>query len=400
MPAFRRLNVALFLAGFCTFAQLYAVQPLMPLYAREFGISASASSLALSVSTASLAIALLFAGAISDVLGRKRVMAAALWLSASLSLAAAVIPPWEGLLVSRALMGLVLSGVPAVAMAYLGEEVAADSLGLAMGLYIGGNAIGGMSGRLLVGIIADFFSWRLALGLVGGLALLSALAFNRLLPEPRHFVARRPHVGELARTFIGTFRDAALPLLYLESFLLMGVFVSIYNYIAFRLAEAPYALSQTAIAAIFIVYLAGSLASTWAGQLGARHGRRKVLWGTILVFALGLALLAARPLLLILLGIVVITVGFFGAHSIASSWVTRRARQAKAQAASLYLLFYYLGSSILGTLGGAFWSRDGWSGVTLMTGAALALAVLLSLRLFFVLPLPEPETPQPPSPGA
>jgi YNFM family putative membrane transporter len=125
-----------------------------------------------------------------------------------------------------------------------------------------------------------------------------------------------------------------------------------------------------------------------------------VLWGTILVFALGLALLAARPLLLILLGIVVITVGFFGAHSIASSWVTRRARQAKAQAASLYLLFYYLGSSILGTLGGAFWSRDGWSGVTLMTGAALALAVLLSLRLFFVLPLPEPETPQPPSPGA
>jgi YNFM family putative membrane transporter len=389
----------LFLAGFCTFAQLYAVQPLLPIFATEFGVSPTASSLALSATTASLAVALLFAGAISDAFGRKRVMAAALWLSALLSLAVAAIPQWQGILLARALTGVALSGVPAVAMAYLGEEVETDSLGLAMGLYIGGNAIGGMCGRLLVGIAADFMSWRLALGLLGGLSLLSALAFNRMLPRPRHFAAQRPHPQALARDFAATFRDAALPLLFIESFLLMGGFVTVYNYIAFRLAAPPYELSHAVIAAIFVVYLIGSLASAWIGQLGARHGRRKVLWSMILVFAAGLGLMAARPLICILIGVAVVTFGFFGAHSIASSWVTRRARHGKAQAASLYLLFYYFGSSFLGTLGGVFWVNWAWPGVTLMVGAALILATMISLRLFFVQPLPEPEAPQPPSPG-
>jgi YNFM family putative membrane transporter len=396
---FRQLNIALFLAGFCTFAQLYAVQPLLPIFAAEFGLTAGESSLALSVSTASLAVALLFAGSISDVLGRKRVMSAALWSSALLGLALVAVPDWHVILGIRTLIGIALSGVPAVAMAYLGEEVETDSLGLAMGLYIGGNAIGGMSGRLIIGALTDLTSWRLALGLMAVLTLLSALAFSRLLPRPRCFVPSAPRAREIAGAFIGNFRDAGLPLLFLEAFLLMGAFVTVYNYIAFRLAAPPYALSHTAIAAIFVVYLIGSFASAWVGQLGTRFGRRKVLWSMILVFAAGVALMAVESLALILAGIVTMTFGFFGAHSIASSWVTRRARHGKAQAASLYLLFYYLGSSIIGTLGGVFWQSWGWIGVTVLLSAALVLALAISIRLVFLQPLPEPETPQPPSPG-
>jgi YNFM family putative membrane transporter len=268
-----------------------------------------------------------------------------------------------------------------------------------MGLYIGGNAIGGMSGRLIVGALADFTSWRVALGLLAALSLLSAFAFTRLLPRPRNFVASRPRAAAIAQAFIGNFRDPGLKLLFLESFLLMGAFVTIYNYIAFRLAAAPYNLSHALIAAIFVVYMIGSFASAWVGQLGGRYGRRKVLWSMILVFALGVALMTAASLPLILLGIVTITFGFFGAHSIASSWVTRRARHGRAQAASLYLLFYYLGSSLIGSIGGVFWERWGWDGVTVLLGAVLALALAISVRLFFLAPLPDPETPQPPSPA-
>jgi YNFM family putative membrane transporter len=179
----------------------------------------------------------------------------------------------------------------------------------------------------------------------------------------------------------------------------MGAFVTIYNYIAFRLAAAPYGLSHTAIAAIFIVYLIGSFASAWVGQLGARYGRRKVLWSMILVFAFGVALMAVPRLPVIIAGVIVITFGFFGAHSIASSWVTRRARHGKAQAASLYLLFYYLGSSLIGSLGGTFWQRWGWEGVTALVGSILIAALGISIRLIFLRPLPDPEVPQPPSLG-
>jgi YNFM family putative membrane transporter len=55
----------------------------------------------------------------------------------------------------RALAGLTLGGVPAGAMAYLSEEMHAKAIGLAMGLYISGNALGGMSGRLVTGAVTD-----------------------------------------------------------------------------------------------------------------------------------------------------------------------------------------------------------------------------------------------------
>ena len=52
-------------------------------------------------------------------------------------------PTWHGVLVMRALIGLCLSGLVAVAMTYISEEIHPQVLGFTMGLYIAGNAIGG-----------------------------------------------------------------------------------------------------------------------------------------------------------------------------------------------------------------------------------------------------------------
>jgi len=154
-PAFRRTALALFLAGFSTFGLLYTVQPLLPEFSRHFGVSAAGSAMSLSLTTGTLAVAMLLAGLLSDAVGRRPLMIAALLASGMLSLSTALVDDWTTLLVLRTLLGLALSGVPAVAMTYLVEEMDSRALGLAMGLYIGGNAIGGMSGRLLAGIIAD-----------------------------------------------------------------------------------------------------------------------------------------------------------------------------------------------------------------------------------------------------
>src|SRR5690606_38517489 len=113
------------------------------------------SALALSVSTGVLAVAMLGAGIVSDRFGRRPLMVMSLLTSALLTLGTALVNDWSTLLVLRTLLGLSLSGVPAVAMTYLVEEVDSRSLGLAMGLYIGGNAVGGMSGRLIAGVVAD-----------------------------------------------------------------------------------------------------------------------------------------------------------------------------------------------------------------------------------------------------
>ncbi len=380
-PAFRRLNLALFAAGFSTFAILYCVQPLLPEFSREFHVSAAVSSLSLSLSTGLLAVAMLVAGSLSEVWGRKPVMVASLFASALLTILSATAPNWTSLLLTRMLIGITLSGLPAVAMAYVSEEVDSKSIGLAMGLFIGGNAIGGMAGRIIGGVLTDLGSWRLAVGLIGTIGLVSAIAAWRSLPASVHFHPRRADPQDLLRSLGVHLRDPGLRALFAEAFLLMGAFVTLYNYLGYRLTEPPYSLSQTAIGAIFAAYLIGTLSSAWIGELAGRLGRRRVLWAMIAIMLAGVALTLSQHLALILAGIVAVTFGFFGGHSIASSWVGNRAVDAKAQASALYLFCYYLGSSAVGTLGGVFWTRWGWSGVaglvTILLLAALALALWL-----------------------
>ncbi|BBE71618.1 inner membrane transport protein YnfM [Pleomorphomonas sp. SM30] len=380
-PAFRRLNAGLFAAGFATFALLYSVQPLLPLFADEFGTGAAGASLALSLSTGTLAVALLVASSLSEVTGRKPVMLAALFSSAILTLAVALADDWSVLLALRAATGLALSGLPAVAMAFLVDEVDRPAVGRAMGLYIGGSAIGGMSGRLLVALLADHFGWRVALGVTGAVGLVAAVLLWRFLPPARHFVARRPDVPALARSLLAHLGDRGLVLLFAEGFLLMGAFVTLYNYLGFRLLAPPYGLGHGAVGAIFTTYLFGTVASAWMGTLSDRFSRRRVLPASIAVMAAGLGLTMLADLAAIVAGVALFTFGFFGAHSVASGWVGLRAETAKAQASSLYLLAYYAGSSLAGTAGGLLWTAGGWTGVAGFVAALTAMAIGVSWLL-------------------
>jgi len=391
-PRFTRTALALFAAGFATFALLYCVQPMMPMLSHAFGINAAESSLILSLSTITLAVGLLITGPISDAIGRKPVMVASLLAAALFTLGSALAPSWHGVLLMRALVGLALSGLAAVAMTYLSEEIHPQHLGLAMGLYIGGNAIGGMSGRLLSGVLVDYVSWHSVLGVMGGLALLAALLLWRFLPDSRHFNPRPLRPRGLVQGYGMHFRDAGLPWLFLQGFLLMGSFVTLYNYIGYRLIASPFQLSQTMVGLLAVVYLSGIYSSAQVGALADRFGRRRVFWVVISLMLAGVGLTLFDQLPMVLLGMLLFTFGFFGAHSVASSWIGRRARQARGQASSLYLFSYYLGSSIAGTLGGVFWHAAGWDGVGLFIASLLLISLAVALHLARLPALPEPQT--------
>ena len=380
-PMFMRTVLALFCGGFATFALLYCVQPMMPLLSHEYSINAAQSSLILSVATGMLAIGLLITGPISDRVGRKPVMVAALFAAGLCTIASSMMPSWHGVLLMRALIGLSLSGLAAVAMTYLSEEIHPQHIGLAMGLYIGGNAIGGMSGRLITGVLIDFISWHAAMLVIGGLALIAAALFWKILPESRNFRPRSLHPRSLIDGFKMHFRDAGLPLLFLEAFVLMGAFVTLFNYIGYRLLAAPYNMDQVFVGLLSVVYLSGIYSSAKIGALADKLGRRKVLWSTIVMMLGGLALTMFTPLPLVIIGMLIFTFGFFGAHSVASSWIGRRATKAKGQASSLYLFSYYAGSSIAGTAGGVFWHLGGWNGIGLFIGTLLVIALLVALKL-------------------
>lgn len=375
--AYWRASLALLFAGYATFSLLYCVQPLLPAFSATFGVSPAQSSFSLSLTTAALALAIFVAGFVSEGWSRHRLMTASLTASSVLTLAVAFAPHWHQLLVLRALEGLALGGVPAVAMAYLAEEVHPDGLGLAMGLYVGGTAIGGMAGRVITGIVADLFGWRASIATIGVLGILSMLAFRALLPPSRRFVPRRGlgfahHRSALARHLA----TPGLPVLFLMAFVLMGSFVTLYNYIGYRLLAPPYQLSQTAIGAIFVVYLTGVVASPLSGRMADTFGRARVLIASLVLMLTGLALTMLHPIAAIAGGIACVTFGFFAGHAVASGWVGRMARAAKGQAAALYLLAYYLGSSIVGSYGGHVWAAHGWNGVASLVALLLLCGIV------------------------
>ncbi|CAB3793947.1 MFS transporter [Paraburkholderia caffeinilytica] len=380
--AYWRASIALLFAGYATFSLLYCVQPLLPAFSTAFEVTPAQSSLSLSLATAALALAIFVAGFVSEGWSRHKLMTASLTLSALLTIGVSIAPHWHQLLVLRALEGLALGGVPAVAMAYLAEEVHPDGLGLAMGLYVGGTAIGGMAGRVITGVVADLFSWRVAIGTIGVLGILSMLAFRALLPPSRHFVPRRGLGFSHHRTaLLKQFTRPGLPLLFLLGFVLMGSFVTLYNYVGYRLLAPPYLLSQTEIGAIFVVYLTGVVASPWSGRMADTFDRARVLTGSLLLMAFGLALTMLHPLAAIATGIACVTFGFFAGHSVASGWVGRLAKEAKGQAAALYLLAYYIGSSVVGSYGGHVWAGDGWNGVAGLVGMLLVVGLVAAIRL-------------------
>ncbi|HSO91383.1 MAG TPA: MFS transporter, partial [Arthrobacter sp.] len=157
-------------------------------------------------------------------------------------------------------------------------------------------------------------------------------------------------------------------------------FVAVYNYLGFRLTGEPFSLPATIISLIFLAYLSGTVSSRWAGGLAARFGRRTVMIAGTALMVAGLALTLTPLLPLIMAGLLLFTGGFFAAHSIGAGWTGVIATTGRAQAASLYNLAYYLGSSVIGWAGGLVFQTLGWTALALtVIGLACTTAVITAV---------------------
>ncbi|MFK0103541.1 MFS transporter [Streptomyces sp. NPDC091217] len=374
-PGYRRMSFALFLAGVATFALLYSTQALLPLISNGFGVSASDASWTVAAATGGLALFVLPMSALSERFGRRTVMTASLAVAVTVGLLVPFAPSLGVLVVLRGVQGAALAGLPASATAYLAEEVRPKALVTAIGLFVAGNSVGGMSGRVITGWVAQEWGWRIAVGVVGAIAVGCAIAFRLLLPAPRHFKAGSLH----PRRLLGTVRDhLANPLLrrlYAIGALFMTVFGGVYTVIGYRLTEEPFSLPQGIIGSIFLVYLVGTVSASTAGRLVGRLGRRGALYLGGGTTAAGLLLSLADSLPLVLLGLVLITAGFFAGHAVASSAVSKTAAHGRAQASALYQSAYYIGSSAGSTVGAMAFHASGWSG-TVGVGLLAILGVV------------------------
>lgn len=378
--AFRRANWALILGGFACFTLLYGTQPILPQFTEAFDISPTIASLTVSAGTLALSILLIPLSLVSDRHGRAPLMKAALLGATLFAGLSAIAPDFQFLVLTRAGVGACIAALPAAAMAYLGEEIAPAARGRVMGMYIAGNALGGMFGRFLSALVTQYSSWHYglaALALIGGIC---TVAFWRLLPPARHFQSRSMAPRELVQDIIRIYKDPGLPWLFTTAFLIMGAFVSIYNYLGFRLSAAPYDLGPAAIGAIFLLYAVGSASSALAGHLVDRYGRSLIMRGMIIAMAIGVLATLASQLGAIIAGLAIFTFGYFATHAIASGWVGARAGARRGLVSALYLSSYYLGSSFLGSTSGPLWSHFGWPGM--VAGLTLRVSLVFAVALY------------------
>lgn len=379
----RRITTALFAAGLATFATMYSAQALLPSLSEAFGATPAHAALAVSLTTAFLALAIIPVSALSSRIGRTRVMTISAVSSAAIGLLLPFSPSLEVLLTGRALQGLTLAGVPAVAMAYLAEEVGTAGLGAAMGVYIAGTSMGGLAGRVIPAFTLGLGSWRWAEATISVAAAVCTVWFVRSLPPSRGFVARPAGIRTVLGDLAGQLRNRGLLALFGLALVLVGTFVSLYNFLGYRLTQPPFELPDAVAGLVFLLYLAGTAVATVAGRLADRIGRHRVLAGTVVLMGAGLALTIPDNLITLVLGMSLCTAGFFGAHTVASAWVGVLAAGNRGAASSLYLFSFYVGSGVIGGASGIAYTKHGWAGLVVCDAALLVIGLTLVSTLAF-----------------
>lgn len=377
-PEFNKISIAFFAAGFNTFAILYTAQPLMPEFTQVFDVTPAVSSLSLTLTTLALAVSMILFGSISEAVGRKQIMVASMFAASLLC----VLTPLSGesftmLLVLRTLQGVVLAGVPSIAMAYISEEIHPKSMPLAMGLYISGNSLGAVFGRVFSGLMGDVFNWQIAFLAIGIISIIATLVFWKLLNPSRHFEPQKFSVGTLLGSLVGHLKNPVLLCLFGTGFLLMGMNIALFSYVTFVLLGDPFNISQSIVSWVFLILLIGTVSSAINGNLVTHLGQEKVIYLGLTILTVGILILFIPSVPAIILGLALFTYGFFASHSVVSGFVGRSAGTNKAQASSLYLFFYYVGASLLGTFAGLFWVSHHWPGVVTVNLAAALLCFLL-----------------------
>ena len=375
-----RAMVAMLFVGLAIFSGLYSTQAMLPTFVEVLGFTPTEAALTVSAATGALALCIVPLSILSERFGRGRLLV----ISAVLATILAFAVPLVGenvlaIIAVRALQGAVLAGAPAVAMAWLSEELDEDILPRAMGLYIAGNTLGGIAGRLIPTGLLDFTGWRGALLGSAAVSAIFAILFVILLPKQENFRPKKLHFKAEIRAMINHWRNLELGLLFLFAFLGMGAFVSMYNFITFRLIH-HFGLPVTLTGLVFLMYLAGTWSSARVGTIINKYGHSKTFVVSAVLYALGIVM-TIGPLPVLLAGMFIFTAGFFAAHSTASGWVGQAAATNRAEASSMYLLCYYAGSSAVGAASGLVFEATSWTGFIAFISCFTVAVILLGAWL-------------------
>jgi MFS family permease len=373
------VRLAAGIAGYCAFINLYSPQAILPLLSQEFGAGAAEISTIITVSTLAVALTAPFTGTVADVLGRKRVIVAAMFMLVVPTVMVGLSTGLPALIFWRAVQGLILPPIFAVMVAYIGDELSRQEATTVAGIYSSGSSLGGFSGRLFTGLLADLISWRAGFFALAAIAFAGAIVVALVLPHERKFV-RSEGLLASGKQMLGHLRNGQLIATYAVGFGVLFNFIATFTYVSFYLAAAPYNLSASWLGAIFVVYLTGSALTPWTGWAVGRFGRRRLMVRVIAIWIAGIALTLLPSLPMIVAGLAVSAGCGLVCQAISTGYVTVTAKAGRSSAVGLYVTSFYVGGSFGAALGGAAWTIGDWPACVAIV---VAMLVVMAAIVFF-----------------
>ncbi len=366
----RRFAIAI--TGFCPFLNLYAPQALLPELSHEFGVGPAEISTMITAGTLAIALTAPFTGAIADVLGRKRLITAAMFAATVPTVMVALAADVHSIIVWRFIQGLMLPPIFTVALAYVGDEWPPAQVSGVAGIYVAGSSIGGFCGRLIPGVLSEVIGWREAFLVLAAISLIGAVVVVSTLPRERRFRRSEGFVAS-GLQMLRHLRNPQLIAIYAVGFGVLFNFIAVFTYVSFHLAAPPYDFTPAKLGLLFVTYLAGTLCAPMTGWAVTRFGRRNLILGVMVIWAAGLALLLASPVFLIVLGLVLCAACGMICQATSTGYVTATAHEGRSSAVGLYVSSFYVGGSVGGFVPGFAWSHAGWPGVVALTAGVLGI---------------------------
>ena len=398
-PASPVALVALGLSGTCAFLNLYASQPLLPLLERLFGATKAQAAWTVSAPTIAVALASPFVGGLADRIGRRRLIVLSLFALAVPTGLAATARSIPQLVAWRFAQGLVVPGIYAVAVAFVGDTWRAGGVGRAMAALVTGNVIGGFSGRFLAGMSAAALGWRSAFVLLALVTVAGAIGCARWLPQEQ---SRAPGAAGApgALRVLARQLDGRLIATFAVGFNVLFAQVATFTYVTFYLADPPFLLGTRAISSLFVVYLVGAVVTPFAGRWIDRVGARRVLATALGSALVGCGLTLVPALGAIVCGLVLCCTAVFVSQSAATSFLqTAASDEVRSAAAGIYVSSYYLGGSVGGVLPALAWHAGGWPGCVALVAVVQLVTMGVALRFWHGRPRAARARPPLPSRG-
>ncbi|MEX3070565.1 MFS transporter [Vibrio alginolyticus] len=375
---YNRVVICVCLFSIVTFSNIYWLQPLLPVLQEAFHVSSLEANLAMSAPLFGMGLGLLFFASLSDAIGRCKVMLGGTAFGLLVSLVLPLAENYHVFLSLRFLQGVFLAVCPALAVPLMSEELRKNWFASAVGLYVASNTIGGICSRLMGGLSAELLgNWAYAGYMIAGISVVLYGIIYYLLPAQRHFKPAPLKVGKCLKAYVYHFKNPQLVVLYLFIGVAFGTFVNLTNYMMMVLSDYPYHLPSDIRSLMFLTLLGGTTSSSLAGQFAKKYSPiAGVAFGAIIML-LANVLMSWSNISTLVVGMVMVSVGFFFCHAQASTLVGRKATKSKGSAQALYSLFYYSGASVGVFFLEPFYQAWGWQGILIATRIALAMCILL-----------------------